>query len=219
MDHNRELSGDIEFVLVDFGSTDGFKDWINSNFANERSSGYLKVFATNEMSSWHMSKAKNTTHINACGDILVNLDADNFTGPQGAAYVLQQFNKFGRELLLHQFSGDFQDGSCGRISVVKEFFYTSGGYDQSFKPLGYDDIDFIRRLQALGLNYKRSPDNRYNRSIQNSKSESLMHCDIDMSWEQMDIWNANMSLGNILAGNFVANLESSPGISGCKILD
>ena len=47
----------IEFILVDFSSTDGLFDWIISNFQSEMTSGYLKYYYTEALPYWHASIA------------------------------------------------------------------------------------------------------------------------------------------------------------------
>ena len=55
LEDNRRLQEIVEFVLVDFGSTDGLRKWISDNFKHEIRSGYLKYFYTEEMVYWHAS--------------------------------------------------------------------------------------------------------------------------------------------------------------------
>jgi hypothetical protein len=69
----------IEFILVDF-ATPGLWQWVKSKFHRELASGYLKYYYTEELHYWHASIAKNTAHLLAKNDILVNLDCDNYIG-------------------------------------------------------------------------------------------------------------------------------------------
>jgi len=143
----------IEFVLIDFDSNDGLRDWIISNFSSELSSGYLKYYYTKALPQWHASIAKNTAHLCASGKILANLDCDNFTGTWGGAYVLKTFALRGDRCVIHQYSGNTGDNSYGRIAVQTKYFYLIGGYDESFEPVGYQDGDLIDRLLKFGLKY------------------------------------------------------------------
>ena len=77
---NRDTKDVIEFVLVDFGSTDGLQAWVKENFADEMEAGYLKYYYTEGVPVWHASIAKNTAHTLAENLIVVNLDCEYFTG-------------------------------------------------------------------------------------------------------------------------------------------
>lgn len=93
LDDNRLFKGLIEFILVDFGSTDGLYSWITNNFKHKMEEGYLKYYYTDELPYWHCSIAKNTSHLLAKNKILVNLDCDNYTGYNGGRFVIRQWLK------------------------------------------------------------------------------------------------------------------------------
>lgn len=195
----------IEFVLIDFASNDGLKNWITGNFKKELNSGYLKYYYTEKLSDWHASIAKNTAHFYANNDILVNLDCDNYTGYRGGNFVMQQFIKRKNDnIILHQFN-NFGDGSFGRISLMKHFFDKIGGYDESFEPMGFQDGDLIRRLQSFGLKYLCLKNQAYNRAEKNTKIESIANTNSDLSWRQMEKINRRKSMENIQNGIIYAN--------------
>src|SRR4051812_49289287 len=54
---------DVEFVLLDFDSRDGLKEWVINNFQSELESGYLKFLFTDAVPNWHAAIAKNTAHL------------------------------------------------------------------------------------------------------------------------------------------------------------
>jgi predicted glycosyltransferase involved in capsule biosynthesis len=196
---------DIEFILVDFGSKDGLKEWVLSNYKEELHSGYLQYLYTESLVTWHASIAKNTAHYFSNGEVVVNLDCDNYTGRRGGAFVMEQFDKFGNTLLLHQFSGVFRDGSCGRIGMRKEFFLKIGGYDESFLPMGYQDLDILKRLHMFVMNYESVKDSRYNNAIRNSKKDSLKNTASGMSYRKMNMHNFFLSKGNAEAGKIICS--------------
>lgn len=123
LEDNRRLQEIVEFVLVDFGSTDGLRKWISDNFKHEIRSGYLKYFYTEEMVYWHASIAKNTAHMLAQNDILVNLDCDNYTGSNGGWFVILQFIKNDGPMFLHQCSDDGFDGHLDVYQLSGMIFY------------------------------------------------------------------------------------------------
>lgn len=195
----------FEFVLVDFGSTDGLQDWVIDNFRDSIKEGYLKYIFTDELPNWHMSIAKNTAHLFASGAIVVNLDCDNYTGTKGGKFVKKCFEKYQDEIVLHQFSGTWRDGSCGRVSLRKSLFCKIGGYDESFEPMGHQDIDLLWRLQRNGVRYVSDPSKEYNRAIKNTKEEGAKFCNSNLSWEEMSMKNRRASALNLASNNVIAN--------------
>jgi hypothetical protein len=111
--------------------------------------------------TFHMAHAKNLAH--RCGilqgaDVLVNLDADNLTGPHFGAYIAQRFAE--REnifLWARMLPGILPRGISGRIAVSARAFVKAGGYDEQFDTWGYDDKDFNHRLQRLGYHAEEIP--------------------------------------------------------------
>ena len=207
---NREFKHLIEFVLVDFGSADGLQDWIYENFIDDIRSGYLKYYYTEEIVDWHASIAKNTTHLLASNEIITNLDCDNYTGVNGGKFVIDKMTECGvHKTLLHQFSNDKDDGSYGRISFSRRNFLYIGGYDESFEPMGYQDVDLIIRLLASGLKYMQICDNLYNKTIPNTKEEGLLNVKTKSNWIDMNYRNSQRSRKNIRLGKFIVNQDKN----------
>ncbi|MCE5179780.1 MAG: glycosyltransferase [Porphyromonadaceae bacterium] len=203
---NRDHKHLIEFVLVDFGSTDGLQEWIYDNFREEMRCGYLKYYYTEEMKNWHSSIAKNTAHLLALNEIVTNLDCDNYTGLNGGKFVIDKMVEYGvRSTIFHQFSNNRGDGSYGRITLSKRNFICIGGYDESLEPMGYQDVDLIIRSMIAGFSYRHTDDTRFNRAIPNSKEEGLWNVETKSNWEQMNFRNYKRSRNNILSGNLIAN--------------
>ncbi len=199
-------------MLVDFGSTDGLREWVAKNFEPDIRSGYLKYFYTDRMPSWHCPTAKNTSHVWARGEILVNLDCDNFTGPNGGKFLIQQFVDSSDDIVIQQLS-DKDEGSYGRISMRREFFNLIGGYDQSLEAMGYQDVDLMERLKAIGLRYVHIPDPRYNRTVPNTHEDGCANIlGEKVNWWQMDYNNFIASKRNIDEGRLVANKGQTCGI-------
>ncbi len=137
----------VEFVLLDVDSTDGLHEWLSST-------GLIhKIKYYRQSHPLHTSQLKNLSHGLASGDILVNLDADNILGPQFCEKALslhpQQF--------LHAWSGDWSDGTCGRLAYQRELFEAFGGYDESLGPVGFEDLDLRNRFIAVAVNVSCRP--------------------------------------------------------------
>jgi hypothetical protein len=87
---------DCRFVLVDYGSHDHLVDYLALKHRRDIDTGRLVVYNFPEPGPFRMAHAKNIAHrlgLIEGADILVNLDADNYTGPGFARYVAEQLGK------------------------------------------------------------------------------------------------------------------------------
>lgn len=71
--------------------------------------------------------------------------------------------------------------------------------DFSNQPAGYQDNDLLLRAQLLRLNYINLPDIGYSRAIFNTHKEEIINTVSNLSWEEMDEHNRQMSLKNIIS--------------------
>jgi predicted glycosyltransferase involved in capsule biosynthesis len=174
LDDNRGSQKDIEFILMDMNSSDFMSEWVISNFAKDIESGYLNLYRVLDFPFWHASIAKNTSHYYGEGDILVNLDCDNFTGKDGGKLLIDSFEK-NDIVAFHQFcESDWLDGSYGRISFKREVFHELGGYDESFHNMGYQDTDIIERVRLQYPNkVSVNTDPKYRQAVPNDKEKSI----------------------------------------------
>ena len=195
----------IEFVLVDFSSSDGLREWILKDFQQELSTGYLRYYYTEALPYWHASIAKNTAHWCARNDIVVNLDCDNFTGYLGGKFVIEHFYKYRMDIVFHQYSGDVTDGTYGRIAALRKYFHLLGGYNESFEPMSFQDNDLIERMKLFGLNYILKRDKEYNRAIVNTKEEGLVNTDSSNDYRSMFLSNMKLSERLLSEGTLIAN--------------
>ena len=205
LENNKLHQKLIEFVLVDFSSTDGLREWILSDFQRELSSGYLRYYYTDALPHWHASIAKNTAHWCARNVIVVNLDCDNYTGYLGGKFVIEQFYKHRKEIVFHQFDCNTTDGTYGRIAVLRKYFDQIGGYDESFEPMSFHDNDLIERLIRLGLIYLLMNDKAYNRAEANTREEGLVNTNSSKDYQSMFLFNKKKSAQKMSEGHLIAN--------------
>ena len=85
----------------------------------------------------------------------MNLECDNFIHNSLEAI------RSSRLKIVHHWSGEIGDGTHGRISVDRDAFYSLGGYDESFYPMGYQDTDFLNRALGLSLIHISEPTRPY----------------------------------------------------------
>ena len=144
-----------KFVVLDYNSQDDLLEYLKSNYQGAIEDGYLAVYSYKEPGAFRMAHAKNMAH--RCGilegaDILVNLDADNFTGEGFAEFIDEQFDSAENPFLWSRMiPGVLKRGISGRIAVTKDWFLKAGGYAEKYEAYGPDDKDFTARLQRFGL--------------------------------------------------------------------
>lgn len=206
IDHNAKLISedkDTEWIIFNFGSTDGLHDFMLSKLDILNS----RIIYINDLSGrkWHMSAGKNSSHAFANGDILVSLDCDNYIH-HDIEFIRQKFTS-GIQLL-KTWSGKNGDGTHGRMCITKEAFYKLGGYDERFLPAGYQDTDLYKRVIASNFKHEVHVSIEY-KAIANEKTDTIKNTDMkNMTWKDMNESNLKMSLDNIKNGILTANLPN-----------
>lgn len=175
--------------LVDYGSSDGLSDWIWKNFNSEIKDEKLSFFEVLNEVHWNMSRAKNLSHRLANAKYFFNLDADNSIDDKDIEFISEaaELNR-----VTHQFSGDWNDGSCGRIGVSKELFEKIGGYDETMLAMGSEDIDILRRISFLNIKIFKLPPPSI-MAIQNSFEDKMA----SISNSQSEAKKSFVTLNNI----------------------
>lgn len=173
----------VEFVLLNYQSEDGLAEWVQANFAAEIANGRLVHAYHAPAPFFQMAHAKNLAHRIGSGEILCNLDADNFL-PRGHASMLRETLGdaqngilvkrkpsslalvFDRQIrrLLHQRRQP--SGLSGRIAVHREMFMRLGGYDERLSSWGGDDLDFTLRARDAGARIIALPQAMWGDAIQ-----------------------------------------------------
>ena len=138
----------LEFVVLDYNSQDGLEQWIKENMMPYVESGRLVYAKTTEPKWYQMAHSRNVAFKLASGEIVCNVDADNWTGP-GFASVL---NRLANE---RQSRAVFTKGRQlirGRLAFYKqEWEKELGGYDETLQHYGHDDMDLMYRALLQGF--------------------------------------------------------------------
>jgi hypothetical protein len=152
---------------------------------------------------WHMSIAKNMAHRLGSGKILISLDCDNFIS--NTLNLLLDPIARGCQAI-HLGSQIHGDGTCGRIAIERQLFYSLGGYDESFYPVGYEDLDLLARARHSGASVEICPC-APNSAIINTLDESIRYCKLEkgMSWWDCAQGNMAKSEANILSRQLTVN--------------
>ena len=145
-----------KFIVLSYGDTEDLESYLRTQQA-AIDSGQLAVYQYKASVPFRMAHAKNMAHrlgIMEGAEVLVNLDADNFTGPGFADYVAEQFrgqeSVFLWSRMIKEGKERLNRGISGRIAVRPLAFMLVGGYDEKYHTHSPDDKDFNARLRRLG---------------------------------------------------------------------
>lgn len=137
-----------EYVLVNYDSKDKLHDYMSEEFDEEIESGLIKYIKIEDKKYFHVMHAKNIAHRYSSGEVLINLDSDNLVSDE----ILKQFAKIftvnDKETIFLK-----DNHNIGLLGFSRSNFYKLGGYDESMKGYGAEDVDIRQRGFAF-LNLK-----------------------------------------------------------------
>jgi glycosyltransferase involved in cell wall biosynthesis len=170
-----------DITLLNYNSSDDLDPWILKTFKSEIKFGILRYFRTTEPKFFRMSHAKNAAHLLSKGDILFNLDADNFIDSGLIEHLSESFRK-DKDILLrgHEFFG-----VGGRIALTRSNFFELNGYNESFVGWGEDDLELIDRARSLGLKVRTMK--QFDRCLDHCNKERLAFMPPDSSLDMSAI--------------------------------
>lgn len=156
---NLHIAPDCEFVLLNYGSKDGMHEWVRENIRPWIERGTVKYYRTQLPEHFVATHAKNIAHRQATGDILCNLDADNFLIDGFVEFVQKTMKNKDSIITAPVFDMFNMSGSCGKIAVHRTHFYEVNGYNEDINiGWGWDDIDFeFRTAMHNKLKYVETP--------------------------------------------------------------
>ncbi|MGK9119039.1 glycosyltransferase family 2 protein [Olivibacter jilunii] len=177
------LAEEIEFLILDYNSNDGLQEWVFENFSALMKSNVVQYYRTEEPVEFSHSHSKNIAFKLAKGDIVCNVDADNFIGPKFYKYLQEIFTSKAN-CFVSSTSRTFNSLSkndwitgnsdlLGRLAIRKKDFLEVGGYDETFTGYGFEDSDLINRLEMKGLYRVVLTDSKFLKVIKHDDSLRL----------------------------------------------
>ena len=144
----------VEFILLDYGSSEDIEGWIKDAMFHHIESGLLKFYRTKLPKTWCAAHAKNICHRAASGQVLCNLDSDVFI-PYDFPHYLMSKMRDGKTIMAFPSKDIYgNDGTAGMVVVQRHHFESVNGYDESLK-LGWtcEDMHLQYRCRMQnGLN-------------------------------------------------------------------
>lgn len=148
IEHSKSYD-DVEFILLDYNSSDRLEDWAKEYLSKEIEIGRVKFYRTNEPRYWVAAHAKNIAHKLASGDVLCNLDCDILIPVGFCEYISNAFSSGKRIVMSFESKDPYgHDGCAGIVAALKSDFYSVNGYDENiYMGWGYDDMNYQFRVR------------------------------------------------------------------------
>lgn len=190
--NDNENYRDCEFLLLNYSCPNPqTEEWVRRVLGSYITSGRVNYYYYPNSLTFDRSHARNLAFRVAQGDIICNIDADNFTGKSFVAYVSASLS-FEDSFLCGPVDGR---GLAGRICVRRKDWESVGGFDERFKSYGYEDIDFTNRLSMIGLTKKKITNEKFCKSIAHSSKLRMQHHLEDRRRENIAIMESNIEQG------------------------
>jgi hypothetical protein len=161
IEENKDFEG-CRFLVLDYNSPDYLVNYLKIKHADALESGRLVVYSFLDQGSFRMAHAKNMAHrlaIMEGADLLVNMDADNYSAPGFASYIGEHASERDTFLWANAKSvvGRARQGLAGRVVVSRNLFLKVGGYDERYTDWAPEDEDFKSRVRRLGIEGAQIP--------------------------------------------------------------
>ncbi len=165
-----------EFVVLDYNSSDKVEEYIKEELYDYIQNKKLVYYKTIEPSYFKRSHSRNLAFKLAKGDLVCNLDADNYTGQGFATYLNSIFNIHKDFFLTGMMfnNSEFSKDVLGRVCLTKNKFNELKGYDERMEGYGFEDIDLYSRLELAGLK-RKAIDRKYLTSIKHGNKCRILN--------------------------------------------
>ena len=199
----------IEFVVLDYNSRDGLGKWMKNNMMGHIESGLVSYYRTEEPKYFSMSHSRNIAFKMAKNEIVLNLDADNYTAKNFDAppeephsYYLNRMANQAKDRKVIFAKG--KRSMHGRIGFYKnEFINDLGGYDEDLLGYGHDDHDLVQRAWALKYSMYWWSKVHYCGRIKTNRRERSVN--MERNWKTTENENVVKSANNLKNSIFKAN--------------
>ena len=137
----------VEFILLNYSSKDNIDEWVKNNLKKHIDSGLVSYYKIENQNYWVAAHAKNIAHKLAYGEILGNLDCDNFIVEGLYEELIRLFDK-NVIVCCEPKDNENNIGTCGMIFCKNKDFYSVNGYDEEINlGWGEDDRNFQFRCR------------------------------------------------------------------------
>jgi hypothetical protein len=204
---NNLSYGNLEFIVMDYGSSDGLSEWIKSEMSEYIEKGILVYYRYNEADYFDRSHSRNLMFKLATGDIICNI-SEKFLEQENLFLVPDTKRKF-----------YYLRDALGRFCAAKQDFLDVSGYDERMSGYGFEDDDLYDRLIHNGkkeviimdFNYLRAIKHGNENRVENEFYTNYFH-KIYINYEKPELSNVVVLYKNGLAhkGILSPNTHNTP---------
>ena len=193
--------GNVEFVLLNYNSTDDLDKWARENLQKYIDMGIVNYFHTTEPEFYSMTHTRNIAFKCATGDIVNNIDGDNFTHEGFAEHINLLANKFPEKTIFLK----TRQKNRGRLGFFKhEFVDILGGYNEDLEDYGFDDADILCRAAMLGFTaVKYRARSFFSHTTDHKRHQTGNYKNAD--WKYTQRRNTLISVLSVVSGIYKAN--------------
>lgn len=208
LESNKSYSN-LEFVILDYNSTDGLGKWIKENMMEQIESGRMNYYRTEEPKYYSMSHSRNIAFKVAEGEIVNSLDVDNYTFDLTGKLKPSEcwascINRIANQYPEKNIFAKSKQRKHGRIGFFKnEFIDTLGGYDEELEGYGWDDHDLVDRAILLGFSLRCWGGSNYFQRIWTGKK--FKNANMRRHYKETERENEIISKEKIVKGILKAN--------------
>jgi len=136
----------VEFIIVDYASQDPHEvKRIVQRVADDFPATRIRAYRYSGATHWNAAHAKNLSHVQGRGDVLVNIDADTEIRRKLANFLLSSVSDL-------SFVGCDYDNVMGTIGISRRRFWELNGHEEALGGgYGWEDSDLMHRAEQLGL--------------------------------------------------------------------
>jgi len=191
----------LEFVILDYNSTDGLEQWIKSDMMDHIETGRLVYYRTQEPEYFEMGHSRNVAFRLALGNIVNNVDADNFVNKDFADMLNSMAEVCPQKAVFCK----GKRGMHGRIGFYKNEFLSLGGYDEDLVGYGFDDHSLVYR--AMGSDFKMMWwGGKYYDRIKTPRKEVVTNMR-DKNWKKTENKNKEITFAKIKNKEWKVNVN------------
>jgi len=177
----------LEMLLLDYGSSDGLAEWVNENLLEYIKLGRVNYYRV-ESDHFRANHSRNVSFKLAQGEIVANVDADNFTY-KGFAHCINRCVVPNNKIIAvpNNFLTDDRSLLRGRFAMYKKDIEFLRGFDEDLdEGYGHDDLNFAFRAMMANFKIVRYESifssDRIHTPIQD-RSRYMLVKDTNLSWD------------------------------------